>query len=88
MVYIAIEILTPIGKCTGVSNLLGVNVFSVMAWWLLWRVSLLQLPRVEKKVFVALDETLDMCFSKDLVHFRPTRPPSSPPGVAGLKKPA
>ncbi|HEX4968017.1 MAG TPA: hypothetical protein VFV44_05825, partial [Nitrospiraceae bacterium] len=40
---------------------------------------LLKLPRFEKKVLVALDWTLDVLFSKDLVHFRTTRPPTPPP---------
>ena len=88
MVYITVEILTPIGKCTGVSNLLGVNVFSVMAWWQLRMVYLGTLPRVEEKVFVALDETLHMCLSQDLVQYRTTRSPTSPTGAADLKQPA
>jgi hypothetical protein len=35
---------------------------------------LLKLPRFEKKVLVALDWTLDLLFSKDLVQFRTSRP--------------
>jgi hypothetical protein len=39
---------------------------------------LLKLPRFEKQALVALDWTLDVLFSKDLVHFRTTRPLSIP----------
>ena len=35
-----------------------------------------KLPRLEKKVRVALDWTLDLLFSKDLVHLLDLRPPS------------
>jgi len=35
---------------------------------------LTKLPRFEKKIRVALDWTLDLIFSKDLVQFRTVRP--------------
>jgi hypothetical protein len=48
---------------------LGVN-FSGFVAWVLWRtIYLSKLPRLEKKVRVALDWTLDLLFTKDLVHF-------------------
>jgi NADH:quinone reductase (non-electrogenic) len=57
-----------------VANILGVNFSGFVAWWLWRTIYLLKLPRFEKKVLVALDWTLDLLFSKDLVHFRTTRP--------------
>lgn len=45
-----------------------------------------EVPRFEKKVLVALGWTLDVLFSKDLVHFRTTRPLSSL-SAAEVKKP-
>ena len=71
--------LAPIGKRTGVANILGVNFSGFIAWWLWRTIYLLKLPRFEKKVLVALDWTLDVLFSKDLVHFRTARPPIPPP---------
>jgi len=65
--------LAPIGKRTGVANILGVNFSGFMAWWLWRTIYLLKLPRFEKKVLVALDWTLDVLFSKDLVQFRTVR---------------
>ena len=76
--YSTIGRLAPIGKRTGVANILGVNFSGFMAWWLWRTIYLLKLPRFEKKVLVALDWTLDVLFSKDLVHFRTTRPPAPP----------
>ncbi|OAI43730.1 hypothetical protein AYO43_09890 [Nitrospira sp. SCGC AG-212-E16] len=73
--YTTIGRLAPIGKRTGVANILGVNFSGFIAWWLWRTIYLLKLPRFEKKVLVALDWTLDLLFSKDLVHFRTTRPP-------------
>src|SRR5262249_26089319 len=66
--------LAPIGKRTGVANILGVNFSGFIAWWLWRTIYLLKLPRFEKKVLVALDWTLDVLFSKDLVQFRTSRP--------------
>jgi NADH dehydrogenase len=74
-VYTTIGLLAPIGRRTGVANILGVNFSGFFAWWLWRTIYLLKLPRFEKKVLVALDWTLDVLFSKDLVHFRTHRPP-------------
>ena len=71
--------LVPIGKRTGVANILGVNFSGFIAWWLWRTIYLLKLPRFEKKVLVALDWTLDVLFSKDLVQFRTVRPPTLSP---------
>ena len=73
-VYSTIGLLAPIGKRTGVANILGVNFSGFIAWWLWRTIYLLKLPRFEKKVLVALDWTLDVLFSKDLVHLRTGRP--------------
>jgi NADH dehydrogenase len=56
-----------IGRRTGVANILGVNFSGFFAWWLWRTIYWSKLPRVEKKVRVALDWTLDLIFSKDLV---------------------
>jgi len=68
--------LAAIGRRTGVANILGVN-FSGFVAWFLWRtIYLSKLPRFEKKVRVALDWSLDLLFTKDLVHFHDLRPPT------------
>jgi NADH dehydrogenase len=56
-----------------------VNFSGFIAWWLWRTIYLLKLPRFEKKVLVALDWTLDVLFSKDLVHFKTTRSSTPPP---------
>jgi len=67
--FSTIGLLAAIGQRSGVANILGWN-FSGFIAWFLWRtIYLSKLPRLEKKVRVALDWTLDLLFAKDLVHF-------------------
>ena len=69
--------LAAIGRRTGVASILGKNFQGFIAWWLWRTIYLSKLPRFEKKVRVALDWTLDLLFSKDLVQyvtFRPAKP--------------
>src|SRR6516164_8683379 len=61
--------LATIGRRTGVANILGINFSGFIAWWLWRTIYLFKLPRFEKKLRVALDWTLDLIFSKDLVQF-------------------
>ena len=63
--------LATIGRRTGVANILGVNFSGFIAWWLWRTIYLAKLPRFEKKVRVALDWTLDLFFTKDIIrHYR------------------
>jgi NADH:quinone reductase (non-electrogenic) len=68
-VFSTIGQLAAIGKRTGVANILGVNFSGFIAWWLWRTIYLSKLPRFEKKLRVALDWTLDLLFSKDIVQF-------------------
>lgn len=62
-------LLAAIGRRSGVASILGFR-FSGFFAWFLWRgIYLAKLPRLEKKVRVALDWSLDLFFSKDLVQF-------------------
>jgi NADH dehydrogenase len=74
--FSTLGLLAAIGRRTGVANILGIN-FSGFVAWFLWRtIYLSKLPRLEKKVRVALDWTLDLLFSKDLVHLLDLRAPT------------
>jgi NADH dehydrogenase len=59
--------LAAIGHRAGVATIFGVNFSGFIAWWMWRTIYLSKLPRLEKKVRVALDWTLDVLFSKDLV---------------------
>jgi NADH dehydrogenase len=69
-------LLESIGRRSGVANILGIN-FSGFVAWFLWRpIYLSKLPRLEKKIRVALDWTLDLLFYKDLVRLLDLRSPT------------
>jgi NADH:ubiquinone reductase (H+-translocating) len=60
-------LLATIGRRAGVAEILGMKFSGIIAWWL-WRAIYLSLmPGLQKKVRVALDWTLDLFFSKDIV---------------------
>lgn len=73
--YSSVGQLAAIGRRVGVAHVLGINFSGFFAWWLWRTIYLTKLPRFEKKVRVALDWTLDLVFSKDLVKFLTTRAP-------------
>jgi len=75
-VFSTVGQLAAIGKRTGVANILGINFSGFVAWWLWRTIYLSKLPRFEKKLRVALDWTLDLIFSKDLVQFMTLRAPT------------
>jgi NADH dehydrogenase len=62
-----IGLLASIGRRCGVAEILGMQFSGIFAW-LLWRgIYLSKLPGLEKKVRVAIDWTLDLFFSKNIV---------------------
>jgi len=75
-VFSTIGQLAAIGRRTGVANIMGVNFSGFFAWWLWRTIYLSKLPRFEKKLRVALDWTLDLIFSKDLVQYITVRAPT------------
>lgn len=67
--------LAAIGRRTGVARVFGFNFSGFPAWWLWRTIYLSKLPRLEKKIRVAIDWTLDLMFSKDFVQFLTVRAP-------------
>lgn len=72
-VFSTIGQLAAIGRRAGVAKILGFKFSGFIAWWLWRTIYLSKLPRIEKKLRVTLDWTLDLIFSKDLVQFMPLR---------------
>ena len=58
------------------ARIFGFNFSGFIAWWLWRTIYLSKLPRLEKKLRVALDWTLDIFFPKDGVQFLTVRAPS------------
>ena len=72
-VFATLGQLAAIGRRRGVARILGWNFSGFIAWWLWRTIYLAKLPRFEKKLRVALDWTLDLVFTKELVQI-PTKP--------------
>jgi len=79
--------LAAIGRRTGVARILGLNFSGFVAWWLWRTIYLSKLPRLEKKVRVVLDWTLDLLFSKDLVQYLGSPGPSEGTAEAHASEP-
>jgi NADH dehydrogenase len=68
-VYKSVGALAAIGRRSGVANVMGYK-FSGFLAWMMWRVIYLaKLPRLEKKIRVAVEWTMDLLFPKDMVQF-------------------
>jgi NADH dehydrogenase len=74
--FTTLGLLASIGRRTGVARVFGLNFSGFFAWWLWRTIYLSKLPRFEKKFRVALDWTLDLIFSKDIVQFLTLRAPT------------
>ena len=74
--YKTIGQLAAIGRRSGVARIFGVNFSGFFAWWLWRTVYLSKLPRLEKKIRVAIDWTLDLVFARDFVQFLTVRAPA------------
>jgi NADH dehydrogenase len=85
--FSTIGLLAAIGRRTGVANVLGINFSGFIAWWLWRTIYLAKLPRLEKKVRAAIDWTLDVIFSKDLVQFATRRAPTISRAEAPVSSP-
>ena len=60
-------VFVPLGRFSGAADLLGIKVSGFLAWWLYRSYYLYQLPRLERKVRVMTDWTLEMFFHRDIV---------------------
>lgn len=63
--------LASIGHHIAVADIMGVRFSGFIAWWLWRTIYLLKLPRLDRKVRVMLDWTLELFFPRDLNHLSP-----------------
>jgi NADH dehydrogenase len=59
--------LAALGCRTGVARVFGLKISGFAAWWLWRTVYLLKMPRLSRKLRIALDWTIDLLFSRDYV---------------------
>jgi NADH:quinone reductase (non-electrogenic) len=63
--------LASIGHRHAVADICGFHFSGFIAWWLWRTIYLLKLPRLDRKLRVMLDWTLDLFFPRDLNHLSP-----------------
>lgn len=74
--------LASLGRRSGVANVLGLQFSGFLAWWLWRTIYLSKLPRFERKFRVALDWTINLVFSKEIVQ----TPTSRGPGLVHVER--
>jgi NADH dehydrogenase len=63
--------LASIGHHVAIAEIMGVRFSGFIAWWLWRTIYLMKLPRLDRKVRVMLDWTLELFFPRDLNHLSP-----------------
>lgn len=59
--------LAALGCRTGVARVFGIKLSGFLAWWLWRSVYLAKMPRLARKIRIAMDWTIDLFFSRDYV---------------------
>lgn len=66
--YRSLGVFVPLGRFSGAADILGlIKVKGFLAWWLYRTFYLYQLPRLERKLKVLIDWTLELVFPRDIV---------------------
>jgi NADH:ubiquinone reductase (H+-translocating) len=73
--YKSVGSLAAIGRRTGVAKIMGMKFSGLLAWFLWRSIYLMKLPKLDRKIRVALDWALDLIFPKDFVQFMSTPTP-------------
>ena len=60
-------VFVPLGRFSAAADVLGIKLSGILAWWLYRTYYLLQLPRLERKLRVVTDWTLELAFRRDIV---------------------
>ena len=65
--YRSLGVFVPLGRFSAAADLMGLKISGFFAWWLYRTYYLSQLPRLERKLRVMFDWTLELLFRRDLV---------------------
>ena len=65
--YKSLGVFVPLGRFSAAADVLGIKLSGFLAWWLYRTYYLLQLPRLERKLRVVTDWTLELVFRRDIV---------------------
>ena len=66
-------VFVPLGRFSAAANVLGFKLSGFLAWWLYRTYYLFQLPRLERKLRVVTDWTLELAFRRDIVQMDTVR---------------
>jgi len=65
--YRNMGVFVPLGRFSAAGDVMGLKVSGFLAWWLYRTYYLYQLPRLERKLRVMIDWTLELIFRRDIV---------------------
>ena len=63
----SLGVFVPLGRFSAAADLKGLKISGFLAWWLYRTFYLYQLPRLERKLRVVIDWTLELVFRRDIV---------------------
>src|SRR6267143_2991510 len=73
-VYVPKGQLAIIGKRSAIASLFGFHLHGFIAWWLWKTIYLSKIPRLDKKVRIFIDWTIDMFFDRDIARLKTMKP--------------
>jgi NADH dehydrogenase len=59
-----------IGKKSGIATIFGINLHGFLAWWVWRTIYLSKIPRLEKRIRILLDWTVDLFFDRDIARLK------------------
>lgn len=62
-----------IGKRTGIATIFGINLHGFAAWWIWRSIYLSKIPRLDKRIRILLDWTIDLFFDRDISRLKVLR---------------
>jgi NADH dehydrogenase len=71
--YKSLGVFVPLGRFSAAAEILGFRLSGFLAWWLYRTYYLIQLPRLERKLRVVTDWTLELAFHRDIVQMDTSR---------------
>lgn len=71
--YKTLGVFVPLARYSAAAEVMGLKLSGFPAWWLYRTYYLYQLPRLERKLRVVIDWTLDLIFPGDIVYMDVTR---------------
>ncbi|MGQ0795086.1 MAG: NAD(P)/FAD-dependent oxidoreductase [Nitrosopumilaceae archaeon] len=72
-VYLSKGQMAIIGKRTGIATVFGINLHGFLAWWIWRSIYLSKIPKLDKRIRILLDWTVDLFFDRDIARLKVVR---------------